>query len=199
MKTLSIIVINLLVLGVLSCGSSNAGTANAGTDNASSSSTLKANFSCVLNGSAISGNGVDELQMRNTAFVYPDTENGNHVLFFLYTTKDGSDTKPAYSFRIKCPDKTGSYNFRGEDEFDAKTMPSVTLDYLTGDMSRYWIGNKGDVVTVTISSIDASHITGTFHAAMSLSNDTPNGAVKKVTIGDGKFDIPFSNSKLRPE
>lgn len=159
-----------------------------------------AGFSCSINGKAITGQGIDEMQLQNTAFYYPDKDHEEYVLFKLYSTKDGNDTKPDYSFRIKCPAKVGTYVREGNKEFDAATMPGVTLDFLTGDHSKYWIGNgTKDIATVTITSITKTGITGTFSASMSLSNDTPNGAVKTISVTDGKFNIPFSTGNLRPE
>lgn len=152
----------------------------------------KAAFSCVLDGKAITGNGIDELQQRNTAFVYPVAVTGDHVLFTLVSTKDGTDPKPDYSIRIYCPRKQGTFTITGDD--DGENHNYVTVDFLSGDFSRYWQKN----VTVTITSISDSRISGTFSGTFTLSVDTPRGLKKSIVISDGKFDIPFSTGNIRP-
>ena len=134
---------------------------------------------------------MDELQLVNTAFIYPQSDNSRRLLFFLKSTKDGADTKPDYSFRFSIPDKEGIFtkNIRDGQPYD------ITLDFLTGDLSRYW----SQAVTVNLTSITASRIQGTFSGKFVLSDDTPRGNKKEVTVSDGKFDIPFSSSKVRPE
>ena len=148
-----------------------------------------ASFSANLDGVNISGGKIDDMQLQNTAFIYPTADNsGKRLLFFLYSDKKGND---AYSFRFSVPDKTGSFtkNIRDGQPFD------ITLDFLGGDLSRY----TAKSVTVNITSVTASRITGTFSGKLALSIDTPNGTKKEVTVTDGKFDIPFSTGNIKPE
>ena len=156
-----------------------------------SSGDIKSSFSATLDGVEITGNGVDDLQLVNTAFIYPQSNDSKRLLFFLKSTKNGSDTKPDYSFRFSIPDKEGMFtkNIRDGQPYD------TTLDFLTGDLSRYW----SQAVTVNLTSITASRIQGTFSGKFVLSDDTPRGNKKEVTVTDGKFDIPYSTSKMRPE
>lgn len=193
----------LLSFVAFSCGNSSAGGSAAATDpSAPMAASADASVSFTLNGTAISGKGVDEMQFRNTAFLYADEGKGEQVLMFLYSTKDGADTKPDYCFRIKLPSKPGTYTQKGNESFDAKTMPGFTLDLLTGDFSRYWVGKTAandNVATVTITGNDGKRVTGTFTATLGLSNDTPRGTIPKMVVADGKFDVPFSTSKVRPE
>ena len=169
--------------------SNTASSKNPASSNASGN--IKSSFSATLDGVETTGKGVDELQLMNTAFIYPQSDNSNRLLFFLKTTKSGSDTKPDYSFRFSIPDKEGVFtkNIRDGQPYD------ITLDFLTGDLSRYW----SQAVTVNLTSITASRIQGTFSGKFVLSDDTPRGNKKEVTVSDGKFDIPFSTSKMRPE
>jgi hypothetical protein len=206
MKYTTPITIAFLCLIAFSCNNSAATKAGDATQAADPSApvaaSVDASVSFTLNGVALSGKGVDEMQFRNTAFLYPDEGKGEQVLMFLYNTKDGADTKPDYYFRLRVPSKPGTYTVTAKDEFDPKTMPSVTFDLMKGDLSRYWVGHmsdQGDVATVTITSNDGKRVTGTFSGTLSLSNDTPRGTIKKMVVTDGKFDVPFSTSKLRPE
>jgi hypothetical protein len=156
-----------------------------------SSGDIQSSFSATLDGVKITGNGVDEFQLVNAAFIYPQADNSKRLLFFLKSTKDGSDPKPDYSFRFSIPDKEGVFtkNINDGQPYD------ITLDFLNGDRSRYW----SQAVTVNLTSITTSRIQGTFSGKFILSNDTPRGNKKEVTIADGKFDIPFSTSKITPE
>jgi len=161
-------------------------------DNASTSNTSSkgdGSFSANLDGVNISGGKIDDMQLQNTAFIYPTADNsGKRLLFFLYSDKKGND---AYSFRFSVPDKTGSFtkNIRDGQPFD------VTLDFLGGDLSRY----SAESLTVNTTSVTASRVVGTFSGKFILSNDTPNGTKKEVTVTDGKFDIPFSTGNIKPE
>ena len=164
------------------------------TNSTSSDSSIDttASFSATLDGVKIAGNGVDELQQANAAFIYPQAnDKSKRLLFFLRSTKDGSDTKPDFSFRFSIPDKEGAFtkNIRDGQPYD------ITLDFLTGDLSRYW----AQAVTVNLTSVTASRVEGTFSGKFTLSDDTPRGSKKEVTVSDGKFDIPYSASKIKPE
>ena len=75
-----------------------------------------ATFSCDLDGVSITGSGIDEMQQRNTAFIYPVPVTGDHIMFTLASTKDGSDPKPDYSIRIYCPRKQGSFVITDADD-----------------------------------------------------------------------------------
>lgn len=148
-----------------------------------------ASFSANLDGVNISGGKIDDMQLQNTAFIYPTADNsGKRLLFFLYSDKKGND---AYSFRFSVPDKTGSFtkNIRDGQPFD------ITLDFIGGDLSRY----SAQAVTVNITSVTTSKVTGTFSGKFSLSGDTPRGTKKEVNVADGKFDIPFSTGNVKPE
>jgi hypothetical protein len=164
-------------------------SANTNASTSDVSSKGDASFSANLDGVNISGSKIDDMQLHNTAFIYPTADNsGKRLLFFLYSDKKGND---AYSFRFSVPDKTGSFtkNLHDDHPFD------ITLDFLGGDLSRY----TAKSVTVNITSITSSRTTGTFSGKFALSNDTPNGTKKEVTVTDGKFDIPFSTGNIKPE
>ena len=64
-----------------------------------------------------------------------------------------------------------------------------------GDLAQF----NADTVTITITSMSATRIAGTFSGSFKLSNDTPQSAQKRATVTNGKFDLPMSASKLTPE
>lgn len=182
--------VTILVALLFSCNgnkSSNIKTANASEPFASA--TGKASFSANIDREAISGGAIDDMQLQNTAFIYPTADSsGKKLLFFLHSDKKGD---MAWSFRFSIPDKTGPFIKKDRDDqpFD------ITLDFLGGDNSRY----GAEDVTVNIISVTSSMVTGTFSGKFLLGVDTPNGIKKEVTVTDGKFDVPFSTGNIRPE
>ena len=207
MKYLFFVTSFFIIVACTSCGNNNAAKQNdasnmaTSTDasSASSSSTGDANFSCNINGASITGNGVDEMQLRNSAFLYPE----NTVLFDLASTKSGDDQKPDYTIKIKCPAKTGTYIHVGDIEFNQAIMPGLYVNHLVGNLESYMVCGVGavksntDTAIVTITSISKTRITGTFSANMRNEN-TPDGQ-NRVIVTNGKFDVPFSTGNLRPE
>ena len=159
------------------------------------SSPANASFSANIDGTPVSGNQIDDLQMQNTAFIYPATnESPERVLFFLYTNKNGDDF---YYFRFSFPAKEGVYKFTHETDEDCHCY--LMLDY---DLKsrKYYPRYNEDSVTVTIDKLTSSRIAGTFSGRLRLSDDTRAETYKNnVMITDGKFDIPFSTGNLRPE
>lgn len=182
----------LAALLFTSCNS-NSSKASGNTGNnesaSSKSSSAQGNFFATIDGEAISGGAIDDLQLQNTAFIYPTADNsGKRLLFFLYSDKKGN---MAYSFRFSVPDKTGAFTKKDRDDqpFD------ITLNFQGGDNSRY----SAEDVTVNIISVNDKNVTGTFSGKFLLGVDTPNGTKKEVTVTDGKFDIPFSTGNIKPE
>ncbi len=198
LKIISAIVVSSCLL--LACSGNNSSSTGKGaaTNNATSSGTTSpddASFSATIDGTPVSGNQIDDLQMENTAFNYPATnESPERVLFFLYTNKNGDDF---YYFRFSFPDKEGVYKFTHETDEDCHCY--LMLDY---DLKsrKYYPRYNEDSVTVTIDKLTSSRIAGTFSGRLRLSNDTRSETYKSnVMITDGKFDIPFSTGNMRPE
>ena len=190
-KNFSAVIILLALL--FSCnGNKPSNTNSTTTTDASapaSSAAGKSSFSANIDGEAISGGKIDDMQLENTAFIYPTADSsGKKLLFFLHSDKKGD---MAYSFRFSIPDKTGSFTKKDRDDqpFD------ITLHLLGGDLSGY----GAEDVTVNIISVNDKNVTGTFSGKFLLGVDTPNGTKKEVTITDGKFEVPFSTGNLRPE
>ncbi|HEY2721917.1 MAG TPA: hypothetical protein VGI82_09330 [Chitinophagaceae bacterium] len=154
-----------------------------------------ASFSVSIDGTPVAGSGTGELQLQNAAFIYPPKNNGPQtVLFDLLSAKKGDDF---YSIRFSLPDKEGEYHATQGTYNQSYT--SVTLDFnlrSSNNFSRY----DEDSITVVANKITSSRISGTFSGVLRLSADTRSQAYKdKVTVSDGKFDIPFSTGNLRPE
>jgi hypothetical protein len=51
---------------------------------------------------------------------------------------------------------------------------------------------------VTITTVSSTRVSGIFSGELTLSNDTPRGNKKEITLSDGKFDVPFSTGNIRP-
>lgn len=190
-KNFSAIIILLALL--FSCNGNKPSNSNSTTTTDASapatSAAGKSSFSANIDGEAISGGKIDDLQLENTAFIYPTADSsGKKLLFFLHSDKKGD---MAYSFRFSIPDKTGSFTKKDRDDqpFD------ISLHFLGGDLSGY----GAEDVTVNIISVNDKNVTGTFSGKFLLGVDSPNGTKKEVTVTDGKFDVPFSTGNLRPE
>ena len=182
-----------------SCGSNT--NANAGKENASTSSSntnaspADASFSATIDGKSIAGGKVDELQLTNTVFLYPDGEDKNKILLFdLASDKNGEDF---YSLRFYVINKEGAQTITSNGGSERKYY--VRLDFNLRSADNFAIYN-GDSLIVTINKITSSRVTGTFSGAFTLSNDSRSKPYKSpVVVTDGKFDIPFSTGNLRPE
>ena len=155
--------------------------------------TVNAHFSATLDGVKITGDGVDEMQLQNAAFIYPDKRGGKKIIFLLYSKKNAADDNVNYSFRFDVPDKTGSFQHPSTGNENVYLI--LNTDLLTGSMARY----TGEQVTVNIVSLTATRIRGTFSGIFKLGADTPRAEKKQVTVTDGVFDIPFSTGNIKPE
>ncbi|MFI5186170.1 MAG: hypothetical protein ACHQF0_05565 [Chitinophagales bacterium] len=170
-------------------------TASGNSAASGTSSSGNASFSATIDGTAVSGNMIDELQLQNTAFIYPAVDKSpQRALFFLYSNKKGDDF---YYFRFSFPDKEGVYKFTHETDEDCNCY--LMLDYNLKS-TEYYPRYDEDSVTVTIDKITSTRISGTFSGRLRLSDDTRSKPYKNnVIINDGKFDIPFSTGNVRPE
>jgi hypothetical protein len=193
--------ISMLLLSILlyACSSSSSPASKTavipGSEQSSSSSAGDASFSATIDGTPVSGNEIDEMQLTNTAFKYPaSNESPQRLLFFLNSDKKGNDF---YSFRFSLPDKEGVYKFTHETDKDCHCYVRLDNNLKSADnFSRY----DEDSVTVAIDKITSTRISGTFSGRLRLSDDTRlKPYPKQVTVADGKFDIPFSTGNVRPE
>lgn len=168
----------LITAVLLSCANSNSGSANNDTANVSSASTSRSNasFSCKLDGKTISGNGTDE--NINAAFHLTGDDKGQ--IFFRLSNMNNIGDK----FQFQVPGKEGSTTF--------SVTPTYSYEgYATSNFATY----LDNTLTVTVSSINSSGVSGTFSGKYTLSKGTGDANSKQsIEVTDGKFDIPFSTS-----
>jgi hypothetical protein len=183
--------LGLAVFLLSSCSSNSSGSAAKGTTTPGSvsapASIGTATFSATIDGVAVSGGAIDELQQNNAAYTLPTDKGGDpKLLFWLFDTKTPDDQNFTHSIRITLPKKTGTTD----------TAYVTANIILSKDHAARYSTAKG---TVTITSMTATRISGTFSALkMSVSPDTPNVPHTKIDIADGKFDLPFATSKIYP-
>jgi hypothetical protein len=194
-------VLSLAALAVFGCTAKKASSSQGETSDPSSAGStspqeMDASFSATIDGAAVTGKGVDQpLQQENAAYVLPRQGAGEKYGFIaLYSTKDGQDTKANYSLVLRFPPHTGTYVHSGS--FESCTC-DITLNknIATGDLARY----MADTVTITVTSMSATRIAGTFSGNFKLSSDTPRATQKRATVTNGKFDVPMSTSNVTPQ
>lgn len=182
MKKLISVVIILFVFTLLSCGSASSNDAikvTAISSDQTSSATVAGNdasFSCILDGRTISGKGTD--QNINAAFRLTGDDKGK-VFFRL---SDMNNTGEKFNFEV--PASTGSVT--------VSVSPTFSYSgYSDNDLASY----LDNPLTITINSVSATRISGTFSGTYTLQEGTGNANSKQtIKVTDGKFDIPFSTS-----
>ena len=170
-----------------------AGVPDKGTAGAAASG--NARFSATIDGQDVTGKGTDELQLKNTAFIYPaEGANDKYILFDLMSDKNGDDF---YGFRFYSPDKEGEFTVENAKKSGYRC--SVRLDFNLRSTDNFAI-YTGDSVTVTIRTITSSGISGTFAGEFKLSDLSRSKPYKnKALVTNGEFNIPFSTGNVRPE
>ena len=181
MKQLHFFFLLLLpAFGLVSCAGSSQG--NKTTDSTSfissdnNTSAGDASFSCMLDGREFSGKGTD--QNINAAFHLTGDDKGQ--IFFRLSDMNNIGDK----LMFQVPGKVGSTTFT--------VSPTYNYEgYATADFSNY----IDDPITVTITYVSSSKVSGTFSGKYSLQKGNGNGKSKPtVEVTNGKFDIPFSTS-----
>ncbi len=174
-------------------GANDGGTPDKGTSGVTASG--NASWSATIDGQAVTGNGTDELQLKNSAFIYPaGDKTDKYILFDLVSDKKGDDFS---GFRFYTPDKEGQFTV--EDAKKIGYRCSVRLDFNLKSVDNFAI-YFGDSVAVTISSITSTEISGTFSGEFKLSDLSRSKPYKnQIRVTNGKFDIAFSTGNLRPE
>jgi hypothetical protein len=152
---------------------SGAGPVAAVADPSAGGGSGNASFSCKLDGVDFSSNkGTDNL---NAGF---RLAAGEKHIFFMLCDPDN----PVQKLNFETPGQVGS------------TTLTITPKYAYGGYSnKDWVSYNDDGLTITISSISATRISGTFSGKYKAPEGFPN-AKPEVEVTDGKFDIPFSTS-----
>jgi hypothetical protein len=147
------------------------GNASGSTDGGASAA--GASFSCKLDGIAFSSNkNTDNL---NAAF---HLKGGEKHIFFMLCDPDN----PVQKLNFEIPGQTGS------------TTLTITPKYAYGGYTDpNWISYNDDGLTVTISSITDTRVSGTFSGQYAAPSGSTN-VKQEIQVTDGKFDIPFSQS-----
>jgi hypothetical protein len=145
-----------------------------------------ATFSALVDGERVSGGAIDEMQQQNAAYTIPSGgSQPAYLLFYLFDTKAADDPHFSHSFRVYVPKQVGTAS-------NAHLNLNVILD--TDHSARY----DSSTPSITISSLTASRVSGTFSAKMVVSPDTPNAPKQQVTVTEGRFDIPMATSTIIP-
>lgn len=148
---------------------------NTSTSN-TSASVGDASFSCMLDGKKFSVSGTD--QNANAAFHLAGTNKGQ--IFFRFSDLNNPEEK----LNFQVPGKEGSTTFN--------VTPTYSyIGYITKDNINY----LDNPLTVTITSLTATRISGTFSGTYTLSKGSADSNAKQtIEVTNGKFDIPFSTS-----
>jgi len=166
-----------------------------GKETAGADASGNTSFSATIDGQTVTGKGTDELQLKNSAFIYPaQGTSDKYILFDLMSVKNGDDF---YGFRFYSPDKEGEFAVENAKKNGYRC--SVRLDFNLRSVDNFAI-YTGDSVTVVIRTISSSRISGTFAGEFKLSDLSRSKPYKnKMSVTNGEFDIPFSTGNVRPE
>lgn len=203
MKSLKITALFILTTSLLfSCSGNNtnnnsAGDAEAMQSTPANSPAGNASWSCVIDGEPASGNIADKDEQYNAAYT-TDVDKGKALLFKLTNMKtDDPLASFTWSLRFSIPDKSGNMVF-GHDEdawgIQVNFIPEKVGDALPIATTQY----NSDSITVNITNLSSTRVTGTFSGKFMLSPDTPKGGKDFINITDGKFDIPMSTTHNMP-
>ena len=179
-----------------SAAAEDATRANAGSPSAAS--TLgDAGWSATIDGAPVAGTGVDELQQNNAAYILPVSGAGaKHLIFHLFSTKNGADESANFGLRFSLPPTAGTYTKKGYTEHGCDCDLTLNENIAKGgELARY----SADSVVITVTGMTATRLTGTFAGSFVLSGDTPRAPNKRAKTVGGKFDIPMATSKITPE
>ena len=163
---------------------------------ASGGSPGNATWSATIDGQNVSGTGIDGLQQRNAAYqIQVGNANDKALLFYLFDTKGGADdAKFTHSVRFCMPDMEGAKHI--DRSSPDHNQYGLTVNLVPDDAHAYRYYSAD--INVTISSRNASHVSGTFSGKFTVSPDSPNAPKTEIQVTDGKFDIPMATSKLIP-
>lgn len=147
-------------------------------------------FSAVINGKLITGDRVTALR-TNSASITPDGSEIHEMRFSLAPTSKDEDAAPELSLAFNFPVRQGSYELMGTDIASCNNC-GVTLSQLVGPFAQY----TQQKMLVSITSLNASRVAGTFSGTMELDFGTPD-RVRKLApaimrVVNGRFDIPIA-------
>ena len=172
--------------GKTTASKADAGAANGVTASSAVAALGKATFSAVVDGGRVSGGVIDEMQQQNAAYTVPSNDSRPaYLLFYLFDTQAPNDPHFSHSFRVYLPKQLGTAT-------DAQLTLNVILD--ADHSARY----SSSTPSITITSLNAGRVSGTFSAKMKASPDSSTVAKQEVEVTEGQFDIPMATSKIIP-
>jgi hypothetical protein len=146
----------------------------------------KATFSAVVDGELVSGGAIDGLQQSNAAHIVPDDNGGAPKLrFWLFDAKTPNEPNVKHSFRFEVPNQVGA---------NPASRVNANIVLSNGTTAHYSC-KQG---SVTITSLTATRVAGTFWGKFSVPPNTPNVPKTQIDVTDGKFDIPMATMKAYP-
>jgi hypothetical protein len=150
---------------------------------------IRTSFSAVINGKPIKGDRVTALG-TNSARITPDGSEIREVIFSLAPTSSDEAANSELSLRFNFPVKPGTYQLTGTD-MAACNNCSVVLEQNVSPFAQY----TPQHLVVSITSLTADRLTGTFSGTLEFSFQTPD-PVRKLAppimrVENGQFDIPI--------
>ena len=135
-----------------------------------------ASFSCMLDGKKFSGSGTD--QNINAAFHLKGDQKGQIFIRF----SDLNNPEEKLNFQVAAKEGSTTINV------------TPTYSYI-GYVTKGYINYFDNPLTVTITSLTAARVSGTFSGTYTLSKGSAGSNAKQtIEVTAGKFDIPFSTS-----
>ena len=178
LKLLSATIFSACILFACSSNSSTSagkgGTSNATSDNSGTSSNGNGSFSYTIDGNNVDVKSlyINEVKSVSDGRIFIEVTNTSTSEVFKFSIANtGTSTVLHYSPSLS--------NFS-----DNK---SNSAEYMSPKLRNYY----GDSVTITITSIDATHVAGTFSGKYLSDDDKP----VLLEITNGSFDLPFTKDK----
>lgn len=190
MKHLKISLLVIIPIAFLiSCSGNNSAVVSKNSNDANADATVSdtndAHFSCTVDGQAVSGGAIDQMQFYNTGSIV-SVDQGKELLFYLSDIKSAETSSVFnYSLRFAVPDKTGNMSYGSDEEgwgieADIKKPDDHQATYFT------------DSFNINITTLSPSSAAGTFSGKFKLREDAMSPDYKKeIEVTDGKFDIPM--------
>ena len=184
-KLQKVVLIILITSGFYACTGNNNSNASlnatVNSSNSSANSNDDASFSCMMDGEKFSATGTD--QNINSTFRLTGTNKGQ--IFFKLADKNDQGVYGDENYLM--------FRVHGKEGSTTLTITQNRDQY--GYVYKRDINYNDNPLTVTITSISPTRVSGTFSGTYTLAVSGLD-AKKTVQVTDGKFDIPFSNSPM---
>jgi hypothetical protein len=151
----------------------------------------RTSFSAVINGKLMTGDRISALSTYNIARITPDGSEVHEMIFSLAPTSSNEGVTPEFSLRFNFPVKQGTYQLMGTD-ITACNNCGVVLEQNSSPFAQY----TPQKMLVSITSLTANRVTGSFSGTLEFSFQTPD-RVRKIAppimrVENGQFDIPIA-------